>query len=46
MYLIILVMLMYEVNDGMLLFMSLLSMCKVMILHIYIALLDLDWGYE
>ena len=38
--------LMYEVNDACGLLMSLLSMCEVMGLHIYIALVGLDVDYE
>ena len=38
---------MYEVHvKACSLFMSLLSMCEVMRLHMYIALVGLDWGYK
>ena len=40
-------MLMYEVNDKACgLFVSLVRMCEVMRLHMYIALVGLDWDYE
>ena len=38
---------MYELNyDAYGLFLSLLSLCGVMGLHIYLALVGLDWDYE
>ena len=36
----------YEVNDACGLFISLLSICEVMVLHMYIALVRLDWNYD
>ena len=44
MWLDIVAMLMHEVNDGVLV--NLLSMCEVMELPMYIALVSLDWDYE
>ena len=40
------VFLMYEVTDGCGLFLSLLSMCEVLGLHMYIALVAIYWDYE
>ena len=40
-------MIMYEVKHNAYdLFVSLVGLCEVMGLHIHIALVDLDWGYE
>ena len=40
-------MLMYELNDKVSgLMKGLLSMCGVIGLHMYIALVDLDWNFE
>ena len=47
MMLITLVMIMYEVKDNAYgIVVSLLGLYGVMGLHIHIALVDLDWGYE
>ena len=40
------VMLMYVVNDACGLFVSFLSICVVMAIHMYIVLVGLDWDYE
>ena len=40
----VLVLLMYEVNDVCGLYMSLLSICEVMGLQMYIALVGLNWN--
>ena len=43
----ILVLMMYELNyDAYGLFLSLLSLCEVMGLHMCFALIGLDWDYE
>ena len=36
----------YEVSDACDLFVSLLSLCEIMGLQMYIALVGLDWDYE
>ena len=43
----ILLLMMYELKyDAYGLFLSLLSLCGIMGLHVYVALVGLDWDYE